>query len=416
MAPTQSAYRVYHSTETALVKVVNDLLMAADGGYGSVLMLLDLSAAFDTVDHTALLERLKNRFSITGSALQWFQSYLSERTQSVSVCGVKSEPLPLMSGVPQGSVLGPTIFTAHLSPVHDVVSRHEINLHTYADDNELYTSFNLLKGDQSDQLAAYRRISDCYDETHDWMTTNKLKMNGDKTELLLVLPSSRRGKGIELETIRVGSHQVTPEECVRNLGITLDSGLSFERHVNEVCRKAYFQIKNIARIRRYLDINATRTLVQALVISTIDYCNALLVGLPESVIGKLQRVQNSAARLILRLGRREHITRHLRDLHWLPVKRRIEFKVLVLVYRCLHGLAPQYLADLVKLRDSTVLTRSAGAKHLLVPKTRTAHYGDRAFCRVGPVLWNSLPPNIRTKESLSTFKSALKTHLFNCPR
>jgi hypothetical protein len=134
------------------------------------------------------------------------------------------------------------------------------------------------------------------------------------------------------------------------------------------------------------------------------------------VIGKLQRVQNSAARLILRLGRREHITRHLRDLHWLPVKRRIEFKVLVLVYRCLHGLAPQYLADLVKLRDSTVLTRSAGAKHLLVPKTRTAHYGDRAFCRVGPVLWNSLPPNIRTKESLSTFKSALKTHLFNCPR
>ncbi|XP_046647795.1 uncharacterized protein LOC124337825 [Daphnia pulicaria] len=151
MAPTQSAYRVYHSTETALVKVVNDLLMAADGGYGSVLMLLDLSAAFDTVDHTALLERLKNRFSITGSALQWFQSYLSERTQSVSVCGVKSEPLPLMSGVPQGSVLGPTIFTAHLSPVHDVVSRHEINLHTYADDNELYTSFNLLKGDQSDQ-------------------------------------------------------------------------------------------------------------------------------------------------------------------------------------------------------------------------------------------------------------------------
>ena len=137
------------------------------------------------------------------------------------------------------------------------------------------------------------------------------------------------------------------------------------RHVNEVCRKAYFQIKNIARIRRYLDINATRTLVQSLVISTIDYCNALLVGLPESVIGKLQRVQNSAARLILRLGRQEHITRHLRDLHWLPIKRRIEFKVLVLVYRCLHGLAPQYLADLVKQRDSTVLTRSAGAKHLL---------------------------------------------------
>ena len=91
------------------------------------------------------------------------------------MCGVKSEPLPLMSGVPQGSVLGPTIFPAHLSPVHDVVSRHEIDLHTYTDDNELYTSFNLLKGGQSDQLAAYQRISDCYDETHDWMSTNKLR-------------------------------------------------------------------------------------------------------------------------------------------------------------------------------------------------------------------------------------------------
>ncbi len=116
-------------------------------------------------------------------------------------------------------------------------------------------------------------------------------MKGDKTELLLVLASLRRGKGIELATFRVGSHHATPVECVHNLGITLDSDILFERHVNEVCRKAYFQIKNVARIRRYLDINATRTLVQALVISTIKYGNALVVGLSENVIGKLQRTQ-----------------------------------------------------------------------------------------------------------------------------
>ncbi|WP_419588267.1 RNA-directed DNA polymerase, partial [Thiolapillus sp.] len=142
-SPVQSAYRPNHSTETALVKIVNDLLLALDDGKVSVLTLLDLSAAFDTIDHNILLHRLEHAFGITGTALSWIRSYLSDRDQTVVVNGLKSEPFRLLYGVPQGSVLGPVLFVFYTKPFDDIFDIHSVCHHLFADDTQMQNSSSL---------------------------------------------------------------------------------------------------------------------------------------------------------------------------------------------------------------------------------------------------------------------------------
>jgi len=134
----QSAYKQYHSTETALVRVQNDILSNLDNKHGVILVLLDLSMAFDTIDHTTLLHQLAHRLGITGAALKWFQSYLNERTQSVSVDNEQSKPVPLKYGVPQGSVLGPLLYTIYTLPLGNLLRDAGVSYHLYADDTQLY--------------------------------------------------------------------------------------------------------------------------------------------------------------------------------------------------------------------------------------------------------------------------------------
>ena len=162
----QSGFRAHHSTETALVKVTNDLLMASDSGLISVLVLLDLSAAFDTVDHNILLERLEDAVGITGTALQWFVSYLSNRLQFVHVNGESSSHTEVNYGVPQGSVLGPILFTLYMLPLGSIIRRHSIHFHCYADDTQLHLS---MKPNNTHQLV---KLCECLKGTKIWMTSS----------------------------------------------------------------------------------------------------------------------------------------------------------------------------------------------------------------------------------------------------
>ncbi|KAK3744261.1 hypothetical protein QZH41_007431 [Actinostola sp. cb2023] len=174
----QSAYKKQHSTETALVRVQNDLLMALDSGSSVILLMLDLSAAFDTIDHSILLHRLSHRFGIKEKVLEWFESYLSDRRQAVVVNAITSSWHYLPFGVPQGSVLGPILFTMYISPIGDLVRRHNISYHMYADDTQLYLSFR--SQDQASLDVAKSSMEQCFNAIKKWMHSNFLKLNEDK--------------------------------------------------------------------------------------------------------------------------------------------------------------------------------------------------------------------------------------------
>ena len=203
---------------------------------------------------------------------------------------------------------------------------------------------------------------------------------------------------------------ISPDATTKNLGIVYDSTLSMERQVNAVCRGAYLRLHNISRIRRFITQDATKTLIQAFVISKLDCGNALLAGVSCNLLRKLQRVQNMAAMVITFTPRREHISPVLRSLHWLPINRRIAFKILLLVYLCLNDVAPQYLAEMLTTHAATRSLRSSDKQLLVVPRSK--RHGDRSFNVVAPVLWNSLPESMKSSSSVASFKRTLKTFLF----
>ena len=251
----QSAYKKHHSTETALIKVQDDILRAIDNNCCVILLLLDLSAAFDTVDHRILLDRLSERFSIIGNALEWFRSYLFNRHQVVKVNSHESTSCELRCGV------------------------------------------------------------------------------------------------------------------ARNFGVIYDSSMSMENHIMAICKAAFYHLRNISRIRKYLSSQTAEMLVHAFVSSRLDYCNSLLYGLPKELLKKLQHVQNVAARIVTHTRKCDHITPVLCQLHWLPIEERIVFKILSLTFKYLNGLAPPYLRDLIAKYVPRRNLRSINGHHWLMLAT-----------------------------------------------
>ncbi len=200
---------------------------------------------------------------------------------------------------------------------------------------------------------------------------------------------------------------------VKNLGVILDSNLSFENHISNVTKTAFFHLRNISKLRNMLSVSDAEKLVHAFMTSRLDYCNALLGGCPASSINKLQIVQNAAARVLTRSRKYDHITPILQSLHWLPIKFRISYKILLLAYKALNDLAPTYLTNLLSRYNPTRSLRSQNSGLLVVPRIAKSTKGGRTFSYLAPKLWNSLPENVRGSDTLSLFKSRLKTHLFS---
>ena len=407
----QSAYRKYHSTETALVKVANDILLNMNSQRVTLLVLLDLSAAFDTVDHSILLQRLMADFGIRGKALGWFSSYLSGRSQRVLFEGSTSDSFDLRFGVPQGSCLGPLLFVLYASKLFEIVEVHLPDAHCFADDTQLYLSFD--PNSSTDLVKLLDAMERCISDLRKWMYQDKLKINDDKTEFL-VIGSKHQLQKIDNCSVRVGTIDIKPVSEVRNLGAWFDSHFSMSTHISKSCSAAFFWLRNIKKISQFLPRDKLEMVLHAFVTSRIDYCNGLLYGLPDREIGKLQRVQNAAARLLTSCKKYDHITPVLRELHWLPVKYRINFKILLLTFKALHGIAPSYISDLIKVKHNTRYSlRSNEGVCLMHPKGRMKKsFGDRSFSVAAPTLWNNLPASLRSMSSISSFKSQLKTHLF----
>jgi len=410
----QSAYRRFHGTESAVTKVFNDLLMAVDRGQMSAVCLLDLSAAFDTVDHDLLLQRLERQFGLCGTALQWVRSYLSGRTFRVVYGDVMSFIVYVMCSVPQGSVLGPLFFILYMADLADRVAKYGVSLHAYADDTQLYLHFC-----RNEIASSVDQLQRCVLDIGHWMSANRLKLNADKTELLFASSShSRAALSGGYPALQLGADIVAACSRVRLLGVDISFDLSLDHHVSRICAGCYYRLRQLRRIRRSLDSNSLATLVYAAVNSRIDYCNTVLAGAPRTVTDKLQRVLNAAARVVTGTRKFDRgLGRILHDeLHWLDVPDRVIFKLAVTVHRCLNGRAPPYLSDYCVPVAGTVTRRhlrSTNRQLLAVPRYRLNTYGRRAFSVAGPTVWNSLPDFIRDPSiSSDCFRRLLKTYLF----
>jgi len=227
------------------------------------------------------------------------------------------------------------LFNLYLLALGDVIRRHGVGFHSYADDTQLYIAVS------PDDLEPVNVLLNCILDIKSWMAENFLQLNQGKTEVLIIGPEDKR------EIILPKLQNFKSSQRLKNLGVIFDSELDFIPHIRNVTKTGFYHLKNIARVRPFLSLASTDVLMHAFISGRIEYCNALLSGLPKKSISYLQLLQNSAARVLTRTRGREHITPVLKSLHWLPVCFRIEFKVILVVYKCLNGLWPSYLSDLL---------------------------------------------------------------------
>ena len=367
-----------------------------------MLVLLDLSAAFDTVDHGILLLCLSQCIGVQGSAYIWFESYLSSRSQFVQIRDTSSSDRQLTCGLPQGSLLGPILYLVYTSSLGAILWHHGVGFHMYADDTQLYLSMKTTKVE--DVVSACFRVEICLCELNQWMLLTNLQLNNDKTELL-VLHAKHHPKP-PLDSITVSDATVEPTGSTRNIGAFFDDTMSFEECVNELCRAAFYLIRNISRIRPCLSIDSTKTLVHALVTSRLDHCNSLLYGLPDYLIQRLQYVMNAAAKVITCKRKFDHVTPLLIELHWLPVRQRIVFKILLYTSKALHGATPtvfMFPGELLGLLTNFYWSSQCTSSNWLA-------WGLSERAR----LTSGTPPfEIKSSSSVSIFKAKLKTYLFN---
>ena len=395
-----NGYKGGHSTELLMTKIVNDLLINCDEKKPTIVLLLDLSAAFDTVDQEKLLEILKNEIGIVGIALEWFRSFLTERTQRVKINDAYSEMMKLLYGVTQGSVLGPPLFNIYIRSLYPYIRPLLFQIFGFADDHQLLKAFIPAK-----QAAAYDDIEKCLNMINRWMNEFFLCLNANKTKILVIYPPSMRDN-IILRGTFINNVCIRFVKNAKNLGILLDEMLTFDDQVQRVVKSSIGVIKKISEIKSFLSREELETVVCAGVLSRLDYCNILYHGITEARLRKLQSVQNSAVHLIRKRTNHDISTMDLlKQMHWLPVKKRITFKILLIVHKCLMGLAPMPLRRMIVMGGSTRTKK-------LEERRCNGEMGERSFSVAGPKLWNLLPIDVRLEEDTELFKKKLKTFLF----
>ena len=406
----QSAYRPGYSTSTALTKIYSDLVTAKDEGRCTLMISLDLSAAFDTIDHDLLITDLFH-IGIRGKALDVISSYLRCRTVKVQHNGCTSTGRPLLSGVPQGSVLGPLLFIIYTRSLAFLLDEVEIKYSIYADDCILFAAI-YLDFDPNEFENAKDRINEIISKINKWMISRRLKLNISKTKLILFCPPVVKEKVLsEFNSLQVSiadsNINLQPVNELKLLGFTLDEDLTFESQISNVVKSCNYSLYNLKQVRRFIPRDLLIAVVQSEVISKIDYCNQLYIKITKKQLGRLQLIMNKAVRLIFRLQWRESITPFLRDqLHWLPVGARVDFSVILTAKKAILTGKSEYLNEYM------ISTRSR--KGLFQrPRIEGRHaYAWRAFKYNAPALLNKVPKAIREIENIDSFKGQLKTFLF----
>ena len=404
LPPQQSAYRPHFSCETAVLKITSDILSALDDGKISLLAFLDLSSAFDCVDHTILSECLHTSFGVSGPPLDWFDSFLHGREVRVSLPSSSSPFVSLQSGVPQGSVLGPLLFSLYTCSIVPLVHDHSLHVHLFADDILIYGSASV-----KESLGLSSHVSRCLDDVRVHLSSLRLVLNPDKTKIMWC-QSPRCRTPID-SSLTFNGMSLTPERTVKYLGVILDPHLSFSSNVTRTSCVCFSMLRRVRSVKSCLPRPLLLSLISSLVLSRLDYCISVHAGLPFSTLWRLQRVLHASARLVFGANRSDHIQPLLRALSWPSVPNRVDLRLASLVFLCRSQLAPSYLSDEIRQVNTLpgrACLRSAASAQMCIPRVRRKTFGGRAFRVTAPRAWNRLPPELMCADNEEHFKASLK--------
>lgn len=401
----QSGFRKGRSTSTALLDVTNNILEAQDAGLGTLLVLLDFSRAFDTINISLLLSKL-SFYGFDIPTVKWFESYLSDRYQYVEVRNsegtVSSSSLSTVTrGVPQGSILGPLLFILYSADIIGCI--RNCNYHLYADDLQLYLSCH-----PNDVASTVDRINDELNRIVSWSSSNCLVLNPVKSKFMIL------GSKLQVEKIsskkpdiRLGGEAIAYTREARNLGVVIDSELRFETHVKELARNCFYRLKVLYRIRKHLSTNVRIKLVESLVLSKFNYAAAVygprLLARTKALI---QRVQNACTRYCFNVPPRSHVSPYINQGKILNMASRRYIQFATLLFGIIKNRKPLYLYE--KLTWSS---RARTASQLVVPPHKTKAFKG-TFKYAATKIWNNIPPPLRNLSSVNAFKSKLKEYIF----
>lgn len=396
----QSGFRQKHSCQTALVKLIDNWMTCIDKGDIIGTLFLDFRKAFDLVDHSILIKKL-SLYKLKDSALHWFISYLSYRQQAVDSGKGVSDFTKVRTGVPQGSILGPTLFLLFINDLPLFMKYCYSDF--FADDTTLHTHSKILNDIEN-------KLQSDLTESAIWSDTNKMLINYDKTTCMTVGTRQKLSDSHQL-SLKVNDNVIGTVSKQKLLGIYIDETLSWTAHIDHLCSIISSKISLLKQLSTYVPSEVQKIFYQGYILPLIDYGSNIWGTTSCTNIQRLSKLQKRAARIILQAEFTTPSAIMFHELGWLPINKRINYNKAVFTYKALNNLTPAYITNLLKpmSQTHTLSLRSSDNGTLYVPRSRTALY-DGSFSCAAPRLWNSLPQSVRNSSSLNDFKKSLKAN------
>ena len=395
-----------HSTETALIQIIDGLLFNLDNDRVNGLVLVDYRKAFDMVDHEILLKKLK-AYGVVDTSLSWFHSYLHDRHQLVSIAGTNSDYAHIKHGVPQGSILGPLLFIVFINDLPLHVNSSQVDL--YADDTTLSSS-----ADVKNIVKLQDALNSSMTEVHDWAISNRLPINEKKTKTLIVTGKRLSSKLDCSPIVNFDGNLLSKVDSAKLLGLEIDKELSFLPHVENVCKKLSQRIGVLRKIRGYLPLKQRLLYYNSMIRPVINYVAVVWTNCDKELLGRVLRMQKRAARIILNVDQQSSSVVLFNTLGWLPFYEEAKINKLILAFKRLKGNVPSYLSGLLK-RNCELHSRTTrySQYNLVCPSFKRKLEGGRSFSVTTCQFWNSLPLALRQNDSLTTFTNSLRNYFLD---
>jgi len=403
LTPHQSGNRKHHSTETLNLYTTDIILDAMDKRNFTALILLDLSKAFDSISHTVLLHKLA-AIGASPHTVQWFKSYLSNRTQSVRIESTLSDPLPITRGVPQGAILSPLLFCIFLNDLPSVANT--CKMESYVDDTKVCLTFTPNESD-----VAQKKLEENLYSIAKWCCENSLLINPDKTKLIIFGTRQLLQRSFAHFSLSFLGKPITPSKSVKDLGVILDPQLSYDDHIANVTSSCTATLCQINRVKNSFDRKTLSLIINSLVMSKLLYCSTVWSNTSDKNIKKLQQVQNFACKIITNSRKYDHVTPLLQELNWMTVKQHLQYRDAVMAFKCYNNLTPYYLTSKLRRRSDIHNRRTRNCDLLDTPLYKTAS-GQRTFTYKATKILNNMGKELK-ELTINQFKKHYKNQILS---